>query len=142
MTRPLSGGTISGMDEPPELHSNAHWRMAVWALRVGYGGLGVAIAGVIVMATGSTPWVRSRWGDHLARRRRPDLGRCLLVPARTARAPTRVLVNAIHAHPRHGSRPVVGPAVLSALDAVDCHPPQRNHHWRLLTVGACPYPFA
>jgi hypothetical protein len=45
------------MDEPPELQDNGHWRMAVWALRVGYVGLAVAIAGLIVMATGSTRWV-------------------------------------------------------------------------------------
>ncbi|MGD0392136.1 MAG: hypothetical protein ABSC41_05785 [Acidimicrobiales bacterium] len=45
------------MDEPPELPGNGHWRMAVWALRVGYVGLAVAIAGIIVMSLGSTPWV-------------------------------------------------------------------------------------
>ena len=31
--------------------------MAVWALRVGYFGLAVAIVGLIVMLSGSTPWV-------------------------------------------------------------------------------------
>jgi hypothetical protein len=31
--------------------------MAVWALRAGYLALAVAIAGVIVTASGSTPWV-------------------------------------------------------------------------------------
>jgi hypothetical protein len=31
--------------------------MAVWALRVRYVGLAVAIAGLIVMSLGSTPWV-------------------------------------------------------------------------------------
>jgi hypothetical protein len=45
------------MDEPSELPYNEHWRMAVWALRVGYAGLAVAIAGLIVMSLGSTPWV-------------------------------------------------------------------------------------
>ncbi len=45
------------MDESPELQHNTHWRMAVWALRVGYIGLVVAIAGLIVMSSGSTPWV-------------------------------------------------------------------------------------
>ena len=44
------------MDEPAELQYNGHWRMAVWALRVGYAGLAVAIAGLIVMALGATPW--------------------------------------------------------------------------------------
>ncbi len=48
---------IPGMNEPPELHLNGHWRMAVWALRVGYLALAVAIAGLIVMSSGSTPWV-------------------------------------------------------------------------------------
>ena len=45
------------MNEPPELQFNGHWRMAVWALRLGYLGLAVAIAGVIVLESGSTPWV-------------------------------------------------------------------------------------
>ena len=45
------------MDERPELQYNGHWRMAVWALRVGYVGLAVAIAGLIVMSLGPTPWV-------------------------------------------------------------------------------------
>lgn len=45
------------MGEPPRLRNNGHWRMAVWALRVGYVGLAVAIAGLIVMLSGSTPWV-------------------------------------------------------------------------------------
>jgi hypothetical protein len=45
------------MDEPTELQNSKHWRMAVWALRVGYVGLAVAIAGVFVMWLGSTPWV-------------------------------------------------------------------------------------
>ena len=31
--------------------------MAVWALRVGYLGLIVGIAGLVVMLSGSTPWV-------------------------------------------------------------------------------------
>src|SRR5580658_5417301 len=50
-------GTIDGMDDPPDLQYNGHWRMAVWALRVGYVGLAVAIAGLIVKALESTPWV-------------------------------------------------------------------------------------
>jgi uncharacterized membrane protein YdbT with pleckstrin-like domain len=45
------------MHEPPELQYNAHWRMAVQALRVGYVALAVAIAGLIVTLLGSTPWV-------------------------------------------------------------------------------------
>ena len=45
------------MDAPRELQYNGHWRMAVWALRVGYVGLAIAIAGLIVMSLGSTPWV-------------------------------------------------------------------------------------
>ncbi len=45
------------MDEPPELQFNRHWRMAVWGLRVGYVGLAVALVGLIVRSSGSTPWV-------------------------------------------------------------------------------------
>ncbi len=45
------------MDEPSELQHNGHWRMAVWALRVGYVALAVALAGLIVVLSGSTPWV-------------------------------------------------------------------------------------
>ena len=45
------------MDEPPELQDNRHWRMAVWALRLGYVGLSVGIAGLILMSLGSTSWV-------------------------------------------------------------------------------------
>ena len=45
------------MNAPPELERNGHWRMAVWSLRVGYIGLAVAIAGLIVTLSGSTPWV-------------------------------------------------------------------------------------
>jgi hypothetical protein len=44
------------MDEPPDLQNSRQWRMAVWALRVGYVGLVVAIAGIIVLSSGS-PWV-------------------------------------------------------------------------------------
>jgi hypothetical protein len=50
-------GRIPGMREPPELRHNGHWRMAVWALRVGYLALAVGGAGLIVMLSGSTPWV-------------------------------------------------------------------------------------
>ena len=49
--------TIPGMDELSELEYNGHWRMAVWALRVGYVGLAVAIPGLIVLSLGSTPWI-------------------------------------------------------------------------------------
>jgi hypothetical protein len=45
------------MDRPPGLQYNGPWRTAVWALRVGYVGLAVAIAGVIVMSLGFMPWV-------------------------------------------------------------------------------------
>jgi hypothetical protein len=39
------------------LQRNRHWRIAVWALRVGYLGLVVALAGLIALAFGSTSWV-------------------------------------------------------------------------------------
>jgi membrane protein YdbS with pleckstrin-like domain len=45
------------MDEPPELRGNSHWRMAVWSLRVGYVGLAVAAAGLIVTLAGGTAWI-------------------------------------------------------------------------------------
>jgi hypothetical protein len=45
------------MDEPPELPLNRHWRMAVWALRLGFSALAVTIAGLIVIVSGSTRWV-------------------------------------------------------------------------------------
>jgi len=45
------------MDEHEELQRNRHWRMAVWALRVGYVALAVVVAGLIVMWSGSTSWV-------------------------------------------------------------------------------------
>jgi hypothetical protein len=45
------------MHEAAALQNNGHWRVAVWALRVGYLGLAVAIAGIVVMKSGSTPWV-------------------------------------------------------------------------------------
>jgi hypothetical protein len=45
------------VDEPPELQQDGHWRMAVRALRLGYVGLAVALAGLIALAFGSTPWI-------------------------------------------------------------------------------------
>jgi hypothetical protein len=45
------------MDEPPGLQRNGHWRMAVWALRVGFVGLAVALVGLVALALGSTPWI-------------------------------------------------------------------------------------
>jgi hypothetical protein len=45
------------VDDRLELQNDGHWRMAVWALRVGYVGLTVAIAGLVVLSTGSTPWL-------------------------------------------------------------------------------------
>ena len=38
------------------MRHNRHWRMAVWTLRVGYVGLAVALAGLVVMALGGTLW--------------------------------------------------------------------------------------
>jgi uncharacterized membrane protein YdbT with pleckstrin-like domain len=45
------------MEEAPDLQDNGHWRMAVLALRMGYVGLAVAIAGLIVMSLGPTLWI-------------------------------------------------------------------------------------
>jgi hypothetical protein len=44
-------------DGPSQLHRDGSWRMAVWALRVGYVGLIVAAAGLVALALGSTSWV-------------------------------------------------------------------------------------
>jgi hypothetical protein len=48
---------VTDPDERRALQRNGHWRMAVWSLRVGYVGVGVAIAGLVVLVAGSTPWV-------------------------------------------------------------------------------------
>jgi hypothetical protein len=67
--------------------------MAVWALRVGYLGLAVAIAGLIALAFGSTSWVLASgviiwlatvpvtltsflWARHELPEPRPGSGRC------------------------------------------------------------------
>ena len=59
VTRSLNGGarTIPGVEERLDLQQNGFWRIAVWALRVGYVGLAIALAGLIALAFGSTPWV-------------------------------------------------------------------------------------
>lgn len=48
---------IHGVDEPAGLQQNGRWSLAVWALRVGFFGLAIAIVGLVVMLSGSTPWV-------------------------------------------------------------------------------------
>jgi len=45
------------MEQRPELQRSGRWRTAVWALRVGYVGLAVAIAGLVALAFGSTSWI-------------------------------------------------------------------------------------
>ncbi len=45
------------MREFAELQHNKHWRMAIWALRIGYCALAVVLAGLILLATGVTPWI-------------------------------------------------------------------------------------
>jgi hypothetical protein len=45
------------MDKSTELEHDRHWRMAVWALRTGIGGLSIVLAGLIVVSLGDTPWV-------------------------------------------------------------------------------------
>ena len=42
------------VNEPLELQRSAPWKATVWSLRVGYVGLVVAAAGLIVTLTGST----------------------------------------------------------------------------------------
>ena len=53
---PLAVYTLR-IDEPVELRHNRYWRTAVWALRVGYLALIVAAVGLIVVVSGSTPWI-------------------------------------------------------------------------------------
>jgi hypothetical protein len=48
---------LSDVDEPAELQHIGHWRMAVWALRVGGVGLAIGLVGLILLAAGSTPWL-------------------------------------------------------------------------------------
>ena len=45
------------MDEASELQRNVHWKMAVWALRVGFVAVAAILVGVIVLSSGGTPWV-------------------------------------------------------------------------------------
>jgi len=45
------------VNEPLALRRNAHWRTAVWSLRVGYAGLVLAAAGLIVTLAGGTSWI-------------------------------------------------------------------------------------
>ena len=49
--------TVPGMDEPIELQRNGHWKMAVWALRVGLLAIATIVVGIIVLSSGGTPWV-------------------------------------------------------------------------------------
>jgi hypothetical protein len=41
----------------PVLEHSRSWRVAVWALRIGYVGLAVAVAGLVAWASGATRWV-------------------------------------------------------------------------------------
>ena len=43
--------------DDPDLGACRPWRAAVWALRCGYGALGVVAFGLVVRATGGTPWI-------------------------------------------------------------------------------------
>jgi hypothetical protein len=45
------------IDESAQLQHNGSWRMAVWALRVGYVALVLVASGLILTLAGSTPWV-------------------------------------------------------------------------------------
>jgi hypothetical protein len=49
---------IPGMDERPELQYNAHWAMAVRALRVGYAGLAAAAITLVLANTRTQVWNR------------------------------------------------------------------------------------
>ena len=67
-----------------------------------------------------------RRGIHLARGGSRDVGGVHLVPARASRTATWALDHEAHAHPRHGPRPVVGPAVLRAPPAAAASAVQRS----------------
>ena len=45
------------VSEPSNRYSNSHWHVAVWSLRIGYGGLFVAAVGLVLSLTGHTSWV-------------------------------------------------------------------------------------
>jgi hypothetical protein len=45
------------MNESPGLQHDGHWRVAVWALRVGFGGLTIVLAGLTAVWLGGTPWI-------------------------------------------------------------------------------------
>jgi hypothetical protein len=45
------------MDESVDLQRNGHWRMAVWALRVGFLAIATILVGLLVLWSGGTPWV-------------------------------------------------------------------------------------
>ena len=45
------------MDEPTELQRNGHWKIAVWAFRVGLLAIATIVVGAIVLSSGGTPWV-------------------------------------------------------------------------------------
>ncbi|MFZ0250141.1 MAG: hypothetical protein WAL61_09360 [Acidimicrobiales bacterium] len=44
-------------DEPTGLQQNEHWKVTVWALRVGYVGLAIAVVGVLAISFGFTSWI-------------------------------------------------------------------------------------
>ena len=91
-----------------ELQHNGSWRMAVWALRVGYVGLAIAVAGLIALAFGSTPWVVASGVIIWLATVPVTLTGFPLDAARATRAPTQAVVDAADAHPRLRPPRVVG----------------------------------
>lgn len=45
------------MDDGGDLRYKQHWKAAVWALRTGYSGLVIALVGLMLLGSGSTPWI-------------------------------------------------------------------------------------
>jgi len=88
-----------------------------WVHRAGrrHRGTGRDVVGIHAVAPG-------RRSDHLVRRCRGDVVWVLLVTARASRATAWVLVDAIHAHPRHSHCPVAGSADLTAPSLRLCPP--------------------
>jgi hypothetical protein len=48
---------VVGTDSTQVLRTSRSWRIAVVALRVGYGALAVVAVGLLAVATGRTPWI-------------------------------------------------------------------------------------
>ena len=55
--RLLYGCENKGVEESWPTAAERHWRISVWALRVGYVALAMAAVGLLLLALGETPWL-------------------------------------------------------------------------------------